>query len=62
MMKNKNYLISAIIMLIATICFGIIAYSYFDRNNISIGYMWLIAAICDFISFVTNMVKYKKKK
>lgn len=59
--KNKNYLVCAIIMFIATIFFGIVAYRYFNKNNISIGAMWLIAALCDFISFIANLVKYKKK-
>lgn len=48
-------------MFIATIFFGIVAYRYFNKNNISIGSMWLIAALCDFISFIANLVKYKKK-
>lgn len=60
MKKNKNYLISGIIMFIAAIFFGVIAYINFCEDNITLGYVWLIAAICDFISFITNMVKYKK--
>ena len=61
MKKNKNYLVSAIIMFIAAIFFGIVAYIKFQENNITLCNVCLIASVCDFVSFVINIVNYKKK-
>lgn len=60
MNKKKNNLISAILMLIGAICFGIMTYAHFYRGNNILGCLCLIATICDIISGVLNYIHYKK--
>lgn len=60
MKKEKNYLLSAILMLVGTICFGIVTYAHFYENEYMLGILCLVATLCDFISFIINIVKYRK--
>lgn len=62
MKREKNYLISAILMLVGTICFGIVTYGHFYRNDNMLGILCLVVALCDFISFIVNIVKYRNNK
>ena len=61
-MKKDNYLVSALLMLIGSICFGIVTYGHFYRNNYMLFGLCLIATICDFISFILNFLKYNNNK
>ena len=49
-------------MLIGTICFGIVTYGHFYRNNYAMGILCFIAALCDFAAFIINIVKYRNSK
>ena len=59
--NKKKYLTSAILMLIAAICFGIMTYANFYRGKNLLGWLCLIATICDIISSILNYRNYKKK-
>lgn len=60
MNDKKRFLTSAILMLIGAICFGIMTYANFYRGKNVLGWLCLIATICDIISCVLNYIKYKK--
>ena len=60
MNDKKKFLTSAILMLIGAICFGIMTYANFYRGKNVLGWLCLIATICDIISCVLNYIKYKK--
>lgn len=57
MKKEKNYLKSSILMLIGSICFGIVTYGHFYDNEYTMGIFCLVATLCDFISFIINIDK-----
>ena len=61
-MENKRYLVNSILMLVGTICFGIVTYGYFYEKKYILGFLCLVPAVCDLISFVINVVKYKNSK
>ena len=61
MENKKRNLISSILMLIGAICFGIVTYANFYKGNNTLGYLCLIATICDIISCVLNYRNYKNK-
>lgn len=61
-MENKHYFVNAILMLIGAVCFGIVTYGNFYRNNILMGSLCLIATLCDLISFIMNLIKYRSGK
>ena len=61
MNDKKRFLTSAILMLIGAICFGIMTYANFYKGNNTLGYLCLIATICDIISCVLNYRNYKNK-
>lgn len=60
MNDKKRFLTSAILMLIGAICFGIMTYANFYRGKNVLGWLCLIATICDIISCILNYIKYKK--
>jgi hypothetical protein len=60
MENKKNFLISSILMLIGAICFGIMTYAHFYMGHKSLGWLCLVATICDLISCILNYIKYKK--
>lgn len=61
-MKNKRYLVNSILLFVGTICFGIVTYGYFYEKNYMLGFLCLVATVCDFISFVINVIKHKNSK
>lgn len=61
MNDRKKFLISAILMLIAAACFGIMTYANFYRGKNTLGWLCLIATVLDIISSVLNYRNFKKK-
>ncbi len=59
--NKKRNLISSIMMLIGAICFGIVTYANFYNGKTTLGWLCLIATICDLISCVLNYRNYKNK-
>ena len=61
MENKKKSLTSSILMLIGAFCFGIMTYANFYGGKTILGWLCLVATICDVISSVLNYKNYKKK-
>lgn len=60
--NDKNYLLAAILMLVGSLCFGIVTYGHFYENEYMMGILCLVATLCDFMSFIINIIKCRKNK